>query len=66
MCGPSFGYYEIIINENAIKKERLYLLASYEKEKYGYNYYGDNNPFLEKTKKGIYALEIEVFQIIFS
>ena len=66
ICGPSFGYDEILIDGNPIKEKKLILLSSDKKEKYGYNYFGDNNPFLEKTNQYIYSLEIEVFQIIFS
>ena len=67
--GPCFGYVlnggcTIAINGNSIQENKLYTNESYENV--SYNFYGDKNALSEDGKSsGIFASEIEVFQVIF-
>ena len=63
--GPSFGYDEILMTGNCLKEKKLKVLSSSNKDKYGYDYLGYKNPFLEKTQTYLYALEYEVLEVIF-
>ena len=62
--GHCFGYgYTISIDAHSIQEKKLYTLESDEKA--SYNFYGDKNALSEDAKySGIYASEIEVFQVI--
>ena len=62
--GPCFGWgYTICVGANCIQEKKLY---TYESEtKSSYNFYGDKNALSESGNSTyIYALEIEVFQVI--
>jgi hypothetical protein len=64
-CGPIFGGgYDICINLHGIQEKHLYTYESYSGCSYNYN--GDGNALSEDGKASwIYALEYEVFQVIF-
>ena len=59
--GPCFGLNSIYIDGNSIQEKKLFVGNSSH-----YDFFGDNNPLCEVNSSYIYALEIEVFQIIFS
>ena len=64
--GPTFGKdpSSIYIGEYPIQQKELH---TKESENKSYNFFGDKNALSEDGKaEGIYAVEIEVFQIIFS
>ena len=62
--GPKFGNYDFYINPNCQDEKNLFTFESYSGCIYNYN--GDNNALSEDGKnKGIYAVEYEVFQVIF-
>ena len=58
--GPCFGFWAIFVAGNSIQEKKLYINNGQ------YNFFGDNNALCEVNNSYIYALEIEVFQIIFS
>ena len=62
--GPCFGLgYTICVGANCIQEKKLYTLESETKN--SYNFYGDKNALSESGNSTyIYALEIEVFQVI--
>ena len=60
--GPTFGSWTIGINGNSIQEKKLFVYESSSV----YNCFGDSNALCEVNNSYIYALEIEVFQIIFS
>ena len=60
--GPCFGNWTIGTGGNSIQEKKLYVNESSS----AYNCFGDSNALCEVNNSYIYALEIEVFQIIFS
>ena len=68
--GPTFGigdnFSSIYIGKNPINKKRLFTNES-NINKCSYNFFGDKNALSEDgEQKGIYAVEYEVFEIIFT
>ena len=62
--GPTFGGFDIHIRQHGIQEKHLYTYESYSDS--SYNYYGDKNALSEDGKAScIFALEYEVFQVIF-
>ena len=62
--GPTFGGFDIHIRQHGIQEKHLYTYESYSDS--SYNYYGDKNALSEDGKGSyIFALEYEVFQVIF-
>ena len=63
--GPIFGSgHDIFIGKHGIQEKHLYTNESYSDCSYNYN--GDKNALSEDGKAGyIYAVEYEVFQVIF-
>ena len=64
--GPNFGYSnDIYIGKNPIQSKKLYTYESHSNCSYNYN--GDKNALSEDGKAScIYAIDYEVFQVIFS
>ena len=63
--GPTFGNAQssIYIGPNPIQEKQLHTNESGSNS--SYNFYGDKNALSEDGKaSGVYALEIEVFQVI--
>ena len=62
--GPCFGWgYTICVGANCIQEKKLYTFESETKS--SYNFYGDKNALSESGNGAqIFALEIEVFQVI--
>ena len=63
--GPTFGCsFDFFIKAHGIQEKHLYTNESWSSASYNYN--GDNNALSEDGKAGyIYAVEYEVFQVIF-